>query len=691
MTGASFPIIREGQTAGKVVSVGRTRLLRDARIAEADRDLGDEGYGIAVRESRLFLFGGRTRGPLYAVFALLEEDLGCRWYARGSAATPKAPDLAFRPVPRTSVPAFEIRDPFYWDAFDRNWSLRNRTNSERGGVPEKWGGRIDYARGWFVHTFDRLIAPKEHFATHPEFFSVNKGKRMHHVPGHWPGQLCLTDPQVLRASIDKVRAALSKNPHAELISVSENDGRLGYCQCARCEAINVAEGSPAGTLVLFVNAIAATVAPDFPQVKIATLAYGKTFMPPENIRPRSNVVIRLCTDMHAWSSPFLFVTETERFQTALKAWDRLGAKLSIWDYTTSFGAYLRPWPNMPVVTGNIRFYREHGVTGIMLQGCYQSPGGQRAPMRAWVWAKQLWDPSRDTRQLIRDFTYGHYGAAAEPMQQYHDLLWQTWQQHHAGPKKGQGCPIDRPFVERGLVCFREAERLAEDDEVRRRVQLAKLSILYARLDRGIEPGDDGDAYLAMADEFKSIAEANRVTHLRERPRGIDQHLLRWRSIAGRARVPVEVPGTVFADDIEYRLATHIGKHSPKVVEDRLAGNGYAVRQPGGNTSWSVQWVIRTDDLRPGVKYRVRVRMRVDKQSDDGRAFHAGVYNVPNRTYPVGTKQFMAGQVPSDRYQWFDLGEIVPQKGDFVYVAPDKNLPNVTGVYTDRVELVPVNE
>ena len=689
MTGASFPIISEGPAADKVVSVGRTQCLRDARIAEAERDLGDEGYGIAVRGTTLFLFGGGKRGPLYAVFALLEEDLGCRWYTRGTATIPRLADLTFRPVPRTSVPAFEIRDPFYWDAFDRNWSLRNRTNSERARVPEEWGGRVDYARGWFVHTFDRLVAPKEHFGPHPEYFSVNKGKRMHHVPMHWPGQLCLTDPQVLRISIDKVKAALDKNPHAELISVSENDGRLGYCQCARCEAVNVAEGSPAGTLVLFVNAIAAAVAPDFPHVKIATLAYGKTFMPPKNIRPRSNVVIRLCTDTHAWRNPFLFVTETEQFQTALKAWHRLGAKISIWDYTTSFGAYLRPWPNMPIVTDNIRVYRERGVSGIMLQGCYQSPGGHRAPMRCWVWAKQLWDPSRDTRELMRDFTYGYYGTAAEPMQRYNDLLWRTWQQHHDGAEKGQGYPIDRQFVEKALTLFRDAERLTRDDEVLRRVQLAKLSVLYARLDLGIEEGDDGDAYLTMVNELKSIAEANRVTHLRERPRGIDQHLLRWRSIAGRALVQLEVSGTIFADDIEFRLATHLREHAPKVVEDRRAGNGYAVRQPGGSAAWSIQWVIPIDDLRPGVKYRVRVRMRVDKKSENGKAFHAGVYNVPNRSYPIGTKQFMAAQVPGDRYQWFDLGKIVPQKGDYVYVAPDKNLPDVIAVYTDRIELVPV--
>ena len=694
MTAAEFRVVREAlplQEGRRFVSVGRTRLLHDAGLPETEVDLGDEGYAIAAKGWNLFLFGGKRRGPLYAVFALLEEDLGCRWYTRDSATVPRRRNLVFRPVLRTFVPVLGIRDPFYWDAFERNWALRNRTNAPRAGVREEWGGSINYARGWFVHTFDRLVHPKEYFDTHPEYFGLNKDKRSHHVPGSRPGQLCLLNAEVLRKSVAEVRSVLRNNPHAELISVSENDGRAGYCTCARCEAVNVAEGSPSGTLVQFVNAIADAIAEEHPTAKIATLAYGSTFMPPDNTRPRDNVVVRLCTDMHAWGNPFLFVTETERFQAALKAWAEMGANISIWDYTTNFGAYLKPWPNLPVVTENIRLYLAHNATGIMLQGAYQSPGGARSAMRSWVWAKQLWDPSRDTRELIRDFTYGYYGASAEPLQQYHDLLWETWKRHHDGPREGKGYPIGRDFADQALGIFLQAERLTSDTETLRRVKLAKLSVLYARLDLGLQEGDDLTKYLAMVDEFRAIAEANRVTHLRERPRGIEQRLLRWRSMAGRERVKLDTPGTVVADDIEFRLATHLGKHSPKIVEDQLAGNGYAVRQPGGNTAWSIQWVIPFERLKPGIKYLVRARVRADKKGNTGKAFHAGVYYPPKRTYPVFRKQFNAPDVSDTEYRWFGIGTILPKKSDFIYIAPDQNLDNVTAVYTDRVELVPVGE
>jgi len=691
MTGAEFPALREPTDhAGSVISVGRTQLLAQERPVGSEADLGEEGYGIAAAEDRLFLFGGSRRGPLNAVFALLEEDLGCRWYAKGQATIPTRPALRFRPVPRTYRPALGIRDPFCRDAFyDADWSLRNRTNAENARVPQDWGGAINFPPGYFVHTFERLVPAKEHFEKHPEYYCEIEGERRPPVAMSFGGQLCLTNPEVAKIATEKVRQVLREHPDAELISVSQNDGRGGHCQCKECLAIDDAEGTRAGTLIQFVNTVAEGIADEFPDVKVCTLAYQATFMPPKSIRPRDNVLIRLCTDTHAWGSPFLYVTETEQFQAALRGWADIGANVIIWDYVTNFGAYLQPWPNMPVIADNIRFYLDHNVQGVMLQGAYQSPGAHRGQMRAWVWAKQLWDPSRDTRTLMRDFTYGYFGAAAQPMQAYNDLLWQTWQSHHEGPKQGKGYPIDREFIATSRELFAQAEALAAgDDDLLGRVKLAKLSVLYGHLDMGPENAGEVPDYLELVDEFETLALANKVTHVRERPRGIDQRIQRWRAMAGKMGVKVDVPGTVLGEDMDLRLATHLKEHSAKIVPDELADNAFAILQPGGSTNWSLQWVVPIDQLKPDTEYLVRARVRVDKTGDEGQAFHGGVYNIPTKTYPVGTKGFPAARVATEAYGWFDLGVIVPKDGDYVYIAPDKNLDNVQAVYTDRLELVP---
>ena len=49
----------------------------------------------------------------------------------------------------------------------------------------------------------------------------------------------------------------------------------------------------------------------------------------------------------------------------------------------------------------------------------------------------------------------------------------------------------------------------------------------------------------------------------------------------------------------------------------------------------------------------------------------------------------AADVPSEGYQWITVGEFVPVEGDFVYIAPVDNGDVVQAVFTDRIELQPV--
>jgi hypothetical protein len=536
MTGASLKISFEGEAVdGPFISIGQTEELARANLPSLSTELEREGYGIDVNGKTLLLWGGSGRGVINAVYALLEEDLGCRWYHRNSVTIPKRPTLAFRPVPRTFVPVLEIRDPYYWDAFDATWSLRNRTNSPNARVPDEWGGRVQYAGGFFVHTYNRLLPPKLYFDEHPEYYSEINGKRV-------ARQLCLSNQDVVRIATEKVQDVLRKNPHQNLISVSPNDGR-GYCECEKCRAFNEAEGgTEAGTLLRFVNAIADAIKDEFPDVKVSTLAYLGTVQPPKTIRPRQNVVIRLCTDRHAWSHFFEFVTETDQFSQAMVAWSEIGAKIHIWDYTVNFSHYSLPSPNLPLVTQNIRWMMHHNAKGIMLQGAYQSPGSARGPLRSWVWGKQLWDPDLNTRDLIRDFTYGFYGKAAEPMQAYNELLWRLWEREYMGTLRDAGNIRHPPtasfltpaFAAEATRLFAEAEALAENPETKRRVELAKFALLYLKLSRGpgFVPGDD---FGQMCSQFDAIAKRERVNRLWEDWRSKDNHvekkLAYWRGLA----------------------------------------------------------------------------------------------------------------------------------------------------------------
>ena len=551
MTGARFVISREsGALKDKIISVGHTELLAKSAPKIARADLGDEGYAIDEVNGDLFLTGSATewptydlqtstrpyvshsiRGPINAVYALLEEDLGCRWYSRFSQTIPTKPTLKFRPTKRSYVPVFEIRDPYYWEAFDGTWSLRNRTNSSNASVPVEWGGNKAYAL--FIHTFDKLVPPDTYFKQHPEYFSEHNGVRD-------PGQLCVSNPEVVKIAAESVKMILRGNPGAQMISVSQNDG-VPCCDCPQCRALALSEGSLSGPLLKFVNAVADEVGKEFPNVKISTLAYLDTFMPPKTIRPHKNVAIQLCTDSHAWAEPFQKIEETEKFQTAMKAWAAAGANIDVWDYTVNFSHYAAPMPNWQVVTDSIRFFAAHNAKGVMLQGNYQTPGTSDGYMRTWVWAKQLWDPSLDTRALMKDFVFGYYGKAARPIWDYETLQWNMWEKEHHGKLKSPEGGIryhmdlfDADFMTMAKDCFARAEAAADNQETLRRVEEAELQVLYAEIVQQADSGKVSDpaAFKAALDKFERIAHREKMTHTREGSPDLDDWLAKMRKLSG---------------------------------------------------------------------------------------------------------------------------------------------------------------
>ena len=363
-----------------------------------------------------------------------------------------------------------------------------------------------------------------------------------------PRQLCLTNPDTLRITIETIRGQLKKNPDTRVVDVSPNDGG-GICQCSTCRAINEAEEAGMGTLLRFVNAVGDNLKDDYPRIRVTTLAYLDTKYPPKTTRPRDNVLIWLAVDDHNWEYLLLYVWETPKFQAALKAWNRIGANMIIWDYPIDYHNYIIPLPNMPVVTENMRFYVKHGATGIFLQAQHnQTHGVDRSLMRSWVWAKQLWDLSRDTKALIRDFNYGFYGKAAEPMQEYDDMLWSIWERLHADPKKlyelhkkfmklgaGSGASpayLTPQFIDKAMNIFGRAEELAGDDkELLSRIELAKLPVLYLKAERG--PGDDVKAYLKMIDKFERVAKEHKARNIKSGLRGPfrDEIIKGWRQRA----------------------------------------------------------------------------------------------------------------------------------------------------------------
>jgi hypothetical protein len=512
ISGADFPVVRQADwSGGPAIFVGVSPAARRAAPGLDLRGLGHDGLVIRTSPPHLLLMGGEPRGTLYAVYTFLEDYLGCRWWTSTASTIPQRSTIKLGPINDRQVPLLEYREPFFADAFDGDWAVRNKANGASARLDAARGGKITYQG--FVHTFASLVPLGEYFAEHPEWFAFTGGKRSDRY-----AQLCLTNDELKRFVAERVKEWLRANPTADIVSVSQNDGG-GYCECPNCKALDEKEGSHAGSLLHFVNYVAREVGKEFPNVAIDTLAYTYTRKLPKYVRPEPNVIVRLCSIECNFARP-LTDPSNRAFYQDLVGWSKVCKRLYVWDYVTNFSHYLWPQPNVFVLGPNVRTFVAHGVRGIFEQGSYTTLGGDMALLKAWVLAKLLWNPDRDADALIREFLNGYYGPAGPYVGKYLDLVHREAVDH----KYYLGCFVrsDSPFpssrtVKAAEEAFRQGlAAVAGQPELQQRVQLAHLPLTYVQLSRGWEPQANGAiAYEQLIQDFESVVRRENIVGVSE--------------------------------------------------------------------------------------------------------------------------------------------------------------------------------
>jgi len=482
ISGAQLPIVTDAAAvSGDVVLVGKSDALDRLRLNIPFEDLGPEGFALRTAGRHLVIAGGRLRGTMYGVYAFLEK-LGCRWFAPDASRIPKMSRVTVASLDETQKPAFEYREPYFTEAWDKDWAARNKTNGAFTRLDESTGGKVQYYP--FVHSFYEMIPPSQYFREHPEYFSLIDGQRRTER-----GQLCLTNPDVLRVGVASVLRWIASHPEATIYSVSQNDW-TGWCECDRCRRVEEEEGGVhSGPLLRYVNALAAEIEKKHPDKLIDTLAYWYTEAPPSQVRPRRNVRIRLCPigacDAHAYEQ----CDRNAYFMRNLKAWSQVTNQLYIWHYNTNFSHYLLPFPDFDELAADIPMYRRYGVVGLFLEGAYPPGGGaENAELRSYVMARLLWDTNANVDQAIEEFMQGYYGRAAKKMRAYFDLLHRQVRfkpnglGHHLWIYQQPGAPyLDRDFLRKARGLVGEAIRIAGDDATRQHVRKAELSLEYVEL------------------------------------------------------------------------------------------------------------------------------------------------------------------------------------------------------------------
>lgn len=470
ISGAALPIIQADKSDSPFeIILGQNERLDKLNIATDYNALNEDGFIIKTVNQRLVIAGGSGKGTLYGVYTFLETHLGCRMYSPKVKVIPKRDTITLPDINDQQVPVIEFRDTHYritWDKEYIDW--HKLSHDEEGGRPD-WG--------MWVHTFHALVPPDTYFADHPEYFAMVNGKRL-------PTQLCLTNPDVLKITIQNLRKFIAENPEATYWSVSQNDNR-DYCRCDNCKAIDEREGSPAGSIIYFVN----QVADQFPDRMISTLAYEYGRKAPKTLRPRENVNIMLCSIEINRNLSIEEDPTCADFMRDVIEWGKISSDIIVWDYVIQFPNLISPFPNLHVLQPNIQFFAKNGVTAMFEQG-NREVGGEFAELRAYLISKLMWDPDLDVDALMQDFLEGYYGQASVPIKAYIDEMREALLESGAplrifgSPNKASDSYLTSDLVGRYEVLFDEAETLVADSaELLERVRIARLPLDFAIMEQ----------------------------------------------------------------------------------------------------------------------------------------------------------------------------------------------------------------
>ncbi|MCL6267705.1 DUF4838 domain-containing protein [Flagellimonas myxillae] len=495
---------------------------------------------IQTENGNLFISGGSDGATQNAVYEFLEKFLDCKWYAPKVEDVPKLETITLDPIAYTYTPEITTRT-----VHSRLFYQNHEFADQRKVTYEAFPTYVPSAR---VHTFHKFMPEEVFYEEHPEYYALRGDKRL-------PTQLCLTNQDVLRIVKDSVAALFDRHPNAAVLSVSQDDNQQ-YCQCPICSKVDEAEGSPAGTMIQFVNEVAKA----FPEKTISTLAYQHTRKPPKS-KPEENVLITLCSIECDRSAPIL--EKCQDFANDLIGWGKLTDNIRIWDYTTQFTNFLAPFPNIRTIHPNIQLFRDNNAQWVFEQ--HSNNPSELFELRSYITAKLLWEPNLNFEDLLVEFTDGYYQEAGPFIKQYVDKIHDQLQQHpdfflflYGDPSEAFDAYLSPELLNEYVTLFDSAEKaVAHKPEVVNRVKLARMGIDYAVLeasrknlteDLSLTVADSNgmesiNPMVAMLlDNFSKTAKSNDITLMNEMGFTVNEYGANYLSALEMAKKPNKAKG-----------------------------------------------------------------------------------------------------------------------------------------------------
>ncbi len=415
MSGATLLVVTDGNIrhSGPQIHIGATAFVREQGLLSDN--LPVNGYCISTTETknpRLVIAANTSLGISHGIYDLLTNELGVLW---GMAdvlfeEVPEQSTVTINPLDRTEKPSFGFR---VFSGVEGNWVRRNRIDNGNRQLPF-------YGHG---HNLFNILPPSK-YGKHPEYYAMRDGKRR--IPekdGHTNIQPCLTNPDVIKITIETVRRFFDENPLVSTYSLCPNDS-ADFCECPSCAELD--EGMEAyrgrrmnsDSYFYYIDAVAKELITSHPDRYVSAYAYWTTELLPRRIeRLPSNVVIYLTQD----SSQYYDAAYEKRDHDILEKWSKMAHHLAVYDY---YGlGWFTPRLFTQIVARTLPFLPTVAVKGFY---CESYPYWAHIGPQLYLATRMLWDTSLDANVVLEKWYTSMFKEVAEEMQRYFETLERGW-------------------------------------------------------------------------------------------------------------------------------------------------------------------------------------------------------------------------------------------------------------------------
>ena len=279
-------------------------------------------------------------------------------------------------------PAFEYREPYFRDNFDKSFREWNETHT----IDETWG--------LWGHNINKVIKPA------PTMMAVVDGKVNE-------DQYCFSSPELENALIDFI----VENGGSKFMIVP-NDNDIA-CVCNRCKKLGNTHNNASPAVFTLLNKLAGR----FPQKEFFSTAYITTQAPPPfKTAPNTGVMI---STMAFPKGIVLEQSDKKEFvKQTFQGWKKVTNKIYLWDYAVNYDNYFDAYPTVFIAQQNLKFYNQLGVTGVFMHGSEENYSSFD-DLKCYLYAQLLRHTDIDLKKCITNFFHAKYAESADLLASYY--------------------------------------------------------------------------------------------------------------------------------------------------------------------------------------------------------------------------------------------------------------------------------